>query len=403
MQTEKMYELAFQYRAERLWTKLYDTELFAVRLTDGEIGYCTVMGMLGEHIALGLYVGAREFECLRQLLCGEVIIRGGEPEITQECLQCSFEKKDFLDADELAAARAYARASGRRICGKNAYPKFVKHRAGRLPWHFDSELDGQRICDALSAALAIAKRLETSSKDALGLHPLEQGAGTMPLLWQKNGVWNWDKVAAPEPLPQSYPAPVLQNDLTIRRLRRLEKRGTWEYGTMEIRVPVYDDPDSVAVEAPCFPMVLAGLDRTDDTMPPLETVTDYAENAGQLLETFASAICESGRRLPRQICVADARTHAFFQDFCDKTGVQLCLQTPLPDLEETLCDLREHMESSLLEEEDFDELEHFLALLMQMEDEDLSQLPPSVEKMLRELMNTGALPPELEARLRRLL
>ncbi|MCD8128256.1 MAG: hypothetical protein LUD54_01545 [Oscillospiraceae bacterium] len=216
-------------------------------------------------------------------------------------------------------------------------------------------------------------------------------------------MWNWDKVAAPEPLPQSYPAPVLQNDLTIRRLRRLEKRGTWEYGTMEIRVPVYDDPDSEAVEAPCFPMVLAGLDRTDDTMPPLETVTDYAENAGQLLETFASAICESGRRLPRQICVADARTHAFFQDFCDKTGVQLCLQTPLPDLEETLCDLREHMESSLLEEEDFDELEHFLALLMQMEDADLSQLPPSVEKMLRELMNTGALPPELEARLRRLL
>ncbi len=57
----------------------------------------------------------------------------------------------------------------------------------------------------------------------------------------------------------------------------------------------------------------------------------------------------------------------------------------------------------MLEEEDFDELEHFLALLMQMEDADLSQLPPSVEKMLRELMNTGALPPELEARLRRLL
>ncbi len=125
MQTEKMYELAFQYRTKRLWTKLYDTELFAVRLTDGEIGYCTVMGMLGEHIALGLYVGAREFECLRQLLCGEVIIRGGEPEITQECLQCSFEKKDFLDADELEAARAYARASGRRSCGYNAYPKFV--------------------------------------------------------------------------------------------------------------------------------------------------------------------------------------------------------------------------------------------------------------------------------------
>ena len=50
--TEKMYELAFQYKSTKLWQQLYDDELFAVQLEDGEIGYCSIMGELGDHIAL---------------------------------------------------------------------------------------------------------------------------------------------------------------------------------------------------------------------------------------------------------------------------------------------------------------------------------------------------------------
>lgn len=34
MTTEKMYELAFRFRDTKLWQKLYDDEMFAVRLTD---------------------------------------------------------------------------------------------------------------------------------------------------------------------------------------------------------------------------------------------------------------------------------------------------------------------------------------------------------------------------------
>ena len=40
MATERMYELAFQYKGIKLWQQLYDDELFAVRLSDGAIGYC---------------------------------------------------------------------------------------------------------------------------------------------------------------------------------------------------------------------------------------------------------------------------------------------------------------------------------------------------------------------------
>ena len=59
MATEKMYDLAFQYKGTKLWQQFYDDELFAVKLSDGEIGYCCVMGMLGQHNALALYVGEK--------------------------------------------------------------------------------------------------------------------------------------------------------------------------------------------------------------------------------------------------------------------------------------------------------------------------------------------------------
>ncbi len=65
---DRIYQLAFELRKEKLWRILPDTALFAVRLPDGEIGYCNMMGALGEHLALCLYVGDRGFASYRRLM-----------------------------------------------------------------------------------------------------------------------------------------------------------------------------------------------------------------------------------------------------------------------------------------------------------------------------------------------
>ena len=48
MATERMYELAFRYKKAKLWQRMFDSELFAVKLSDGKIGYCSIMGRMGE-------------------------------------------------------------------------------------------------------------------------------------------------------------------------------------------------------------------------------------------------------------------------------------------------------------------------------------------------------------------
>ena len=50
---DDMLAAAFQYRDTELWKELTDSDVFAFRLSDGETGYCCVMGNAGEHLALG--------------------------------------------------------------------------------------------------------------------------------------------------------------------------------------------------------------------------------------------------------------------------------------------------------------------------------------------------------------
>lgn len=173
MATDKMYDLAFQYKGTKLWQQFYDDELFAVKLADGEVGYCCVMGMIGEHNALAVYVGDKGYQSycairnadqdrMTDQMMGELLT-------SQSCLQCSFENKDMLSGEELEEVRQYASSHQKPLRGKNAFPQFTKYRPGRFPWHYDSALDEQRICDALGAAAALKKMLRSYSKEELGL------------------------------------------------------------------------------------------------------------------------------------------------------------------------------------------------------------------------------------------
>lgn len=55
MNTDVLFDRAFAIRAAKPWQYLFDTHIFAVRFSDGEIACCSVMGRNGTHLALALY------------------------------------------------------------------------------------------------------------------------------------------------------------------------------------------------------------------------------------------------------------------------------------------------------------------------------------------------------------
>ena len=162
MATDRMYELAFQYKKTKLWKKLYDTDIFAVRLSDGETGYCCVMGMAGKENAVALYPDTQAFQCYREILI--LALTGMPPEaesqdvlLTQNCLQCAFDTKDVLHRDELDEVRAYAKKHGIALRGANAFPQFIKYQPYYHPWYISSEKEQRYICETLEACIAMAE------------------------------------------------------------------------------------------------------------------------------------------------------------------------------------------------------------------------------------------------------
>lgn len=44
MISDRLYELAFEYKKRKLWKILWDLQLFGVKLSDDRIGYISIMG-----------------------------------------------------------------------------------------------------------------------------------------------------------------------------------------------------------------------------------------------------------------------------------------------------------------------------------------------------------------------
>ena len=55
---KKSFDLAMEYFDTNLWKEISDCDMFAVRLPEDRIGYCIVMGMMGNHILKPLILSA---------------------------------------------------------------------------------------------------------------------------------------------------------------------------------------------------------------------------------------------------------------------------------------------------------------------------------------------------------
>ena len=400
MATEKMYELAFQFKGARLWQQLFDDEVFAVRLSDGEIGYCSVMGRLGEHLALGLYVGNEGYQSYRLMLDADHDavddIEMGFLLTAQSCLQCSFENKDMLSEEELEETRQYAQAHGKQLRGRNAFPQFTKYRPGRFPWRYDSDVDEQRICDALSAAIALKKILRQHSKEELGLISLRANARKIPMLAWENDRW----VTKYTELPSSemvYPEPLFTNEVLAARLKRKKKAGVWECGTM--RIPTAIQAEGGEEEAPYYPLALIYVElETELVFSPIVTV---GEDSAEMMNDFAEQLLD-GDSLPRTIYCGDDRCFSLLKDFCGKTGIRI-ERTDAPELlDEVMQDLLEHMGEDENGEPDFEQMDEMFDTLMLMTDGELKQMPREMANMMYSLAEAGELPEQLATRIKKL-
>ena len=413
MATERMYDLAFQYKKNKLWKKLYDTDIFAVRFADGTIGYCCVMGMIGECNAVALYPDAKAFQSYRKISGLSPVQFRSESDyqeflISMDCLQCAFDSKDSLSDDDLKEVRAYTKKHGITLRGPNAFPQFVSYRPYHYPWSVTHTADQQRICEALEACNALSELLENRHKSEIGLDDRMIRASGQILLLEKNGdSYAVARTEIPPELPESHPSPAVPNDLTAARIKRMKKHGTLECEVIRMPEPVQTDPDQV----PYYPVVLMGVDRDSGYLYPLKPVVDFEEHPEALLDAFAQSILEVDG-CPKSIVVNDDRTYALLQNLCAAVGIKLVLtDEDLDSLEEAKDGLFAAMSPMVPFDDEYDELENpelalfedMIESLMMLSDSELREMPKELAHQMLQLADEGILPDEVAWKLQRVL
>lgn len=405
---EELYELAFAFRSAKPWNRLFEDELFAIPLPNGETGYCSVMGMAGEHFALAVYPGERGLRSFRAMQEAESALarfelpdplKMQEHMLSQLCIQCSLENKDMLLPEELSSVRGHAARHDIKFRGSNSFPQFVAYRPASYPSRVTSEEDIQILCEALRAALAVNEKLLNADwveleKESLGFSEGLAAARSLPVLTRGQDGYAWSAGVLPDVTPQTYPRPVLRDELLLTRLKKAKKRNTtWVCDVVMCPQPVQEKEDST----PVFPYTLIAADKETGAALMPAMVRCYEQEADTLLHSLGEQMLESC--VPRRMVVTDDRTHAFLEAFTGSLGIELARaggDELLEELEAEFAELSADGGPGELDEEDAAELA--AGLLMNLDDKLLLQLPQPIWENLRAAIDEGVVSAEVKDR-----
>lgn len=347
-------DLAYAFRKSKIWKKIYEEELFAVRLPKprgkkkDEIGYCVIMGRNGEHLCLAVYIGDEGFSTLRELMSGEH--ESLAELLTQDCIQCSLERREEMEEEELEELRAYCQASGAPF--RAPYPRFTRFTPHCLPWFIRKPSDWQAIAEALRVVNRMAEVIAEQGKEALGLRPVEIGLAdqaygaeqlsliqslptevvTIPLYSLEKGELNAEQIPLPPCREKNYPKPARINDIAVAKMMKNRQGGTLQCEVIRASAPVEGDP-------PYVPALLIAVDKAGMVgTPAVGQGPEY--DPDDLLEQFIASLEGS---YPACIRVRTEETLALLEGFCARAKIRLETSGNMDLLDEAVANMEERM------------------------------------------------------------
>ena len=381
---DSLYDTAFRFKSLKLWKKLHDNQIFAVQLSNGEIGYCTVMGALGQHLALGLYIGEEGYRTYYKIadITGDTSESDYfEHSMSQNCLQCSFENKDNMPDAEISSVQAYVKAHNMHLRGANSFPSMICMKPYQMPWFIKDEKDYVLLEEALKAGIEVAEKLKSHNPEELGFSIFSD---EIPLLVPEKDGFIWKSCHVPEIMPEVFASPVLSDELT-EQIKALKKVNKLECKIIHIRKPVQDSPE----EPPYFPAMLLALETRNDRFLKNQPVKQYAGNESAVLEDFALNLI-AAKRVPKSISVVDNRTEALLSKFCEVCDIKLNRVKDFTKLHETEAGINgeESVSGS------FGRFMQMVDTVQMLSEEALTQFPQEFRDMFMDMAKSGLLPPE---------
>jgi hypothetical protein len=317
-----LYQAAIDFKKLAPWEWMYDSDLFGVQNpADGEIGYCCVMGNLGEHFALGVYLGTKGLEGYFKIASGELEAPDEAVLYYQKCLMASFEDRDYLAKQDLGVIKEL----GLKFRGRNAWPCFRSYRPGYFPW-FVTAGEARFLTLALQQAIDVATRFQ---EDPNLLVPSRTGLYLVRVSEQNGESISWSDQWLPPAPSESEPFVVPPIDeVSVERIRRsiTARQGIWETDFFFTPEPVQGDA------RPYFPYMFLWVDRGSGMVLPPH-LADADNYRSEFQKHFLSLI-EQARFLPQEVRVLKQEALALLEPISQRLGIKVRRSRKLGALEE---------------------------------------------------------------------
>ena len=379
------YDLGYTFRNSKIWKRIYEEELFAVKLPikGNPIGYCCVMGRDGEHMALAVYVGAEGFTSYRIIANSDPDhMQGGVPGMfKQDCIQCSVEQRDMFDPDELDALRKYCEKSGMPF--RAPYPQFTRFYPYCVPWKVDKADDWKAIETALLVVGKLTQEIKSQGKTALGLRPVSVGLHdqayateqlsffgdpvdetvTIPLYSIVDGQLTIERIPLP-PYTEKKPAPPANiNDIAVAKLMQKRQKGTLDCEIIRMPHPVDGNP-------PYFPAIMMTVDENGYAITPA-IIEGRMYDPDEMINRFIESLDET---YPKTIKFRTEETRMILEPFCRKAKIRLEETNDMDLLDEAVESMVDYMLGDGDEDEDAD-IEDMIDMLDNLTVDQIRMLP----------------------------
>ncbi len=309
-QWKALYETAKQFRQLSCWQWMSDEHIFGVRNPDsGEIGYCCVIGNLGEELGLIVYTGSDGLASYHCILNNHNSADQFEVFIAQKCLSVTYDRKDALEKEDIVIIDDLGLSFG----GARAYPAFRNMSPGYFPW-FLAAADADFLRIALDQARDVCLRCKNDGDLLTPPQPghylvRERKSGGSDPLWT-------DQWLPPDPQPAGPEIPPTDEVRLARLKTQLNPaRTTWEFSYAFENMPVRESG------RPYFPLVLLIADAHSGLI--LNSVTTAPDAYQRHLADYFLTTVEKTGSYPQELLVEKDEAMAFLLQAAKHLGIKL--------------------------------------------------------------------------------
>lgn len=315
---KRLYELADELKKLAPWEWMDESEIFGVQNPEtDEIGFVSVMGMMGEHLAVGVYLGA---EGLYGFWGFQDEKHETEPlalfDIPQ--IQVSFENRDGLKKED----RDLIKKLGLKFRGSQNYPMFRRTESGFMPWFITSE-DARFLTYTIEQTLDVTPRIKENPLILSDENDKKDETYLVRIVEKQNGqlVWRDEMKRILPPAPESISFNLPQE--TINRLRAFpqNKNLTFEIDLFHAPTPVADKD-----KRPFFPKMLMVAETNSGFILGFEIIKPQKESSKTHEEFFTNIIkiWSNHKVLPKEIRVGSDLLFNLLKGFTQQLNIKLC-------------------------------------------------------------------------------